>query len=150
MYNWTFSSRQEHSPTWYMIAMVVVLSLVWYGITQWLYLMSIVAFLFAGVYILIENNSQPTTSVVVDDGWIMVWPTRYDYPSIESFSLISIGGVPTYLRLKLKKKVWPILDIRLMQDVNPTQLKEFLLGYIEEDTSATLSNSDAIIHAMRL
>ncbi len=133
-----------------MAAIVVVLSLVAYGITQWLYLMSIVAFLFAWVYILIENNSLPATTVTIDEGSIVVWPTKFDYNSIEKFALIAIGWVPTFLRLTVKKRIGSSIDIPLTQDVNPVELKNILLKYLTEDTNATLSNSDAIIHAMRL
>jgi hypothetical protein len=38
----------------------------------------------------------------------------------------------------------------MTQDVNPTELKNTLLTYIEENTNAELSNSDKIIQAMRL
>ena len=133
-----------------MIAIIVVLSLVWYGITQWLYLMSIASFLFAWVYILIENNSLPTTTVSVDDGGITVGPTRYDYPSIEKFSLISITGVPRYLRIKERKRIWVTIDIPLTWDVDSVKLREYIASFVEEDKNAVMSNSDAIIHAMRL
>jgi hypothetical protein len=58
MFSWDFSSKKEHPVGWYIIGIIVVLSLVLYGIVEGLYLLSIVAFLFAGVYILMENNSN--------------------------------------------------------------------------------------------
>ena len=65
MFSWSFASQKEHSPAWYLVAIIVVLVLVVYGIIEQLYLMSVVAFLFAGVYLLMENNSAPTTEVHV-------------------------------------------------------------------------------------
>lgn len=47
MFTWQFSSSAGKPKGWYIIALVVVLSLVIYGIVIGLYLMSIVAFLFA-------------------------------------------------------------------------------------------------------
>jgi hypothetical protein len=67
MFSWSFSTHKEHSPSWYVIAIVVVLMLVVYGIVQQLYLMSVVAFLFTGVYLLMENNSAPTTEVNITE-----------------------------------------------------------------------------------
>jgi hypothetical protein len=133
-----------------MIAIIAVLSLVWYGIATQLYLMSIASFLFAWVYVLIENNSLPVTGVIIDEWWITVDSSKYDYSSIEKFALISIGWVPTYLRLKLRKKIGSTIDIPLVQDINSSEIKAFVSNYIEEDNNAALSNSDAIIHAMRL
>lgn len=72
MFSWTFASRKDHSPTWYIIAIIIVLMLVVYGIVEQLYLMSVVAFLFAGVYLLMENNATPITSVDVSDRGIQV------------------------------------------------------------------------------
>lgn len=67
MFSWSFSSRHDHSPSWYVTAIIVVLILVVYGIVEQLYLMSVVSFLFAGVYLLMENNSTPTTQAEVLD-----------------------------------------------------------------------------------
>lgn len=47
--------------------MIVVLSLVTYGIIEGIYIMSVVSFLFAGVYILMENNASPVTRAEIDN-----------------------------------------------------------------------------------
>ncbi len=150
MFSWAFSSHKEHSAGWYIVAIIVVLSLVAYGITQWLYLLSIVSFLFAGVYILMENNSNPITRVEIDASGIKVGNSFYDMKSLATFSIIRSWDTPIYLRLIPRKKLSPMVDIPLTQDVNPIALKEWLSNYVEEDKDATLSNSDVIIHAMRL
>lgn len=63
MFSWSFASHKEHSSSWYVIAIIVVLTLVVYGIVEKIYIMSVVSFLFAGVYLLMENNSLPVTQV---------------------------------------------------------------------------------------
>lgn len=150
MFSWSFSSRKEHSAAWYITAIVVVLTLVGYGIYEGLYIMSIVAFLFAWVYILMENNSAPVMDVEIDEQSIRVGGSVYGLQDMEKFALISIAGTPSFLRFFPRKKLSPIIDIPLSHDVNPIELKNFLSGYIEEDRDATFSNSDALIHAMRL
>lgn len=47
MLSWSFSSRKEHSSSWYITAIVVVLVLVVYGIVEKIYIMSVVSLLFA-------------------------------------------------------------------------------------------------------
>jgi hypothetical protein len=47
MYSWQFSSRQDRPQSWYIIALIVVGFLIIYGIWLEVYMMSIVAFLFA-------------------------------------------------------------------------------------------------------
>ena len=76
--------------------------------------------------------------------------TMYDFGSIDKFALISIGGIPSFLRLNLKKRIGSSIDVPLTGEVNPLALKEFLLNYLEEDATAKFSNSDALIQAMRL
>jgi hypothetical protein len=47
MFYWQFSSRHDRPKGWYVIALIVVLFLVVYGIWEGTYLMPIAAFLFA-------------------------------------------------------------------------------------------------------
>lgn len=112
--------------------------------------MSIVAFLFAGVYVLMENNSAPVMHVEVDEQSIRVGGSVYELKEMEKFAIISIANVPSFLRLFPRKRLSPVVDIPLSHDVNPVELKNFLAEHVEEDKNATLSNSDALIHAMRL
>lgn len=150
MFAWSFSSRKEHGVTWYLVGIIVVLSLVLYGITQELYLMSIVSFLFAGVYILMENNSQPVVSVSIDESGIHVGNSSYEFGELQSFSIIKIADTPTYLRIVPKKKLQPVLDILLTPEVNHQELRSCLRWYLTEDENASLSSADALIHVMRL
>jgi hypothetical protein len=150
MFQWTFSTHKEHSPQWYVVAIVAVLSLVLYGITQELYLMSIVSVLFAGVYMFMENNAENATTVTVDARQIAIGKLIYEMRNIDTFALISLANTPTYLRISQKKRFSPKLDIPLTDAVDAYELREFLLQYLTEDTDAQFSNSDAIIHAMKL
>ncbi len=133
-----------------MVALIVVLTLVIYGITQQLYMMSIVVFLFAGVYMLRENNIDPVMEVTVTEQGIQVHNSFYEYSKIANFAILYDGVTAVLLRLNMKKWIAAIIDIPLTQDVNPTELKNTLLTYIEENTNAELSSSDKIIQAMRL
>ena len=150
MFSWSFSTHKEHSPSWYVFAIVIVLMLVVYGILQQLYLMSVVAFLFTGVYLLMENNSAPITEVNVTEQWIHVGWSYYDYMNYSRFSIILIGDVPTFIRLYPAKKIAALIDIPLSSEVNPVEIRKFLQGVMEEDSSNSISNADALIHAMKL
>jgi hypothetical protein len=130
--------------------MIAVLSLVLYGITQHLYLMSIVSILFAWVYIFIENNAENITSVIIDANHIAIGKLIYEMRNIDTFAIISVANTPTYLRISQKKRFSPKLDIPLTTEVDAYEIREFLLQYLTEDTDAQFSNSDAIIHAMKL
>jgi hypothetical protein len=55
-----------------------------------------------------------------------------------------------YLRITPRKKLSTIIDITLTQDVNPVELKNWLAERLEEEKDVKFSNSDALIHVMRL
>lgn len=97
-----------------------------------------------------ENNSQPISEVLVDDSWIQVENTHYPYAVLDTFAIIAVANIPRYLRIYQKKKIWSSIDIPLSNDVNPQALREYLLSYLTEEVTAKFSNSDALIHAMRL
>ena len=150
MYHWQFASGHEKPASWYIAALVVVLFLVIYGIIEWLYMMSIVAFLFAWVYIMKENNSAPITDVDVADTGIQVQETFYPYTDMNSFAIIYDGNAARMLRLWLKKGISTLIDIPLTSDVNPAELKKFLIQYVTENEHAEFSKTDKMIQAMRL
>ena len=128
-----------------------MLFLVIYGILQWLYMMSIAAFLFAWVYIMRENNSAPIVDVQVTENGIQIQDTFYDYPQITNFAILYDQQVARILRIALRKWITPSIDIPLVsEEVNVSELKNFLLNYLSENTNAEFSKSDRVIQAMRL
>jgi hypothetical protein len=97
-----------------------------------------------------ENNAAPMTHVEIDEHSVRVGGSVYELRDIEKFSIISVTNVPSFLRIIPRKKLSPVIDIPLSHDVVAMELRDFLLAYIEEDKNTTLSNTDTIIHAMRL
>lgn len=150
MFSWSFATHKQHTASWYIIAIIVVLSLVTYGIIEGIYIMSVVSFLFAGVYILMENNSNPITHTEIDNSWIRIGGTFFDYSAIQSFSIVYIEDRPMYLRITPRKKLSTVLDIPLTQEVNAVELKTYLAGHLEEQKDVKFSNTDALIHVMWL
>ena len=150
MFSWSFSTHKEHSASWYVVAIIIVLSLVTYGIVEGIYIMSVVSFLFAWVYILMENNSSPVTRADIDESGIRVGGTFYDYSSLMAFSIVYVQDRAMYLRITPRKKLTTVLDIPLTQDVNPVELKNYLGERLDEDKDVKFSNTDALINIMRL
>ncbi len=150
MFHWIFATRVEKSPTWYLLAIMVTLVIVIYGLVIQMYVMSIAAFLFVGVYMFIENNSAPEVSVDINEEWIQVANTFYEFSKIAQFSILSHSNTPIFLRLHLKKDVFSQIDLRLTQEVNVVELREFLLSFIEENPDEELSGSDYLTGIMRL
>jgi hypothetical protein len=150
MFTWSFATHKEHSPTWYIVAIVIILMLVVYGIVEQLYLMSVVAFLFAWVYLLMENNSTPTTQVDVSDRGIQVGGSFFEYSAYSRFAIVSIADIPSFIRLYPIRKLAPIIDIPLSHDIDSAPIRSFLSEIMEEEHNNTASNADTLIHAMKL
>ncbi len=150
MFSWTFASHKEHSPSWYVVAIIVILVLVVYGIFKEIYLMSVVSFLFAWVYLLMENNSAPVTSVDVTEHGIQVGWSFYEYASFSRFVIIAVSDTQSFIRLFPIRKLAPMIDIPLSSEVNSSELRSYLSSIMEEEHDNTLSNADALIHAMKL
>ena len=112
--------------------------------------MSIVSFLFAGVYLLMENNSTPVLHVDVTDRGIQVGGSFYDYSQYTRFALVSMADIPAFVRLYPVRKLSPLIDIPLSGKVSTTELRSYLVSKMEEEHNNTISNSDALIHAMKL
>lgn len=70
MFEWNVTVRKEHSATWYAVAGIVVASLVIWGFVEGIYALSVVAVVFAGVFLLVENNAPDSSVVVVNENGI--------------------------------------------------------------------------------
>ena len=112
--------------------------------------MSVVSFLFAGVYIMMENNTNPITSVLVDEQKIKVNSSVYELSKISRFAYLSDYEKVMMLRIFPKKSIATIIDIPLTEEVDTVALREFLETKIEFDADVDWGKSDRIIHAMRL
>lgn len=132
MFSWNITNQNTKGPGWYTTAGVVSLAFIIWGIFVGLYALSIVVFIFVGVYLMMENNAPENTRIAVDENGININGGFYDYPSIEEFSIVYDNRKPILLRLRLKKKGLNTVDIDLTQDVNSYELRNFLLQYIPE------------------
>ena len=112
--------------------------------------MSVVSFLFAGVYIMMENNANPVTSVLIDEKKIKVNSSVYELSKISKFAYLSDNEKVVMLRIFPKKSIATIIDIPFTEEVDTVALKEFLETRIEFDPDADWGKSDRLIHAMRL
>ena len=124
--------------------------LVVYGVVEGIYIMSVVVFLFAWVYLLMENNSAPTMQVDVTERGIQVWGSFYEYSAFSRFAMVTMADVPSFIRLYPIRKLAPIIDIPLSSGVNSVELRDYLSSIMEEEHNNTISNADALIHAMKL
>ena len=152
MITWTFPGRTAKTPRWYLTGAIVALALVVWGYLMQMYIMSIVVFLLVGVYMLYENNSPDTIDVILNNDGILISGVFYDYAKIESFRVLYLGREPFALRIHLREQIALMsrVDLRLTPDIDPTDVRVFLMQYLPEHESGELTTTERIIHALNL
>ncbi|EKD29248.1 MAG: hypothetical protein ACD_78C00464G0005 [uncultured bacterium (gcode 4)] len=151
MFSWNIPTQNTKGPGWYTTAGVFSLAFIIWGIFVGLYALSVVVFIFAWVYLMMENNAPESTMIAVDENGINIDGGFYDYPSIEEFSIVYDNRKPIFLRLRLKKKWLSTIDIDLTQDVNSSELRTFLLQYIgESETWGELTSNERLMRYLKI
>ena len=97
-----------------------------------------------------ENNSTPVLQVDVTERGIQVGGSFYEYGQFSRFAMVSRDSIPAFIRLYPVRKLSPIIDIPLSPEISSTDLRAYLASVMEEEHNNTISNADALIHAMKL
>ncbi|MFZ3232042.1 MAG: hypothetical protein WA194_00615 [Patescibacteria group bacterium] len=148
MFEWNVVVRKEHSASWYAIAGIVIASLVIWGFVEGIYALSVVAVVFAGVFLLIENNAPDSAMVVVNENGIGVGSEFYDFGTIQTFSFLFEGKEPIYLRLTLARKGIKTVDIDIPEGSEISNLRAFLSGYAEESKDSELGFTERMLRIL--
>lgn len=127
MFSWEFSNKKNRGPIWYIIGLIVVGTLVMFGILTQFYLLSVITVLFTGVIVLIENNTAPTTRVNILEDRVIIDNETFMFEKYATFRIITIDNYAYSLRFLSEKRFGTSLDIPFSQEVDVEALKNFLL-----------------------
>jgi len=151
MFIWEVSVKKDKGTGWYTTAGVFALALIIWGFLVGLYVMSIVIFIFVGVYILVENNAPEKIIVKVNENGIDLGGGFYDYPKIEEFSIVYDQGKAVILRLRMKARGLRHIDVDLSPDVNSAELRAYLSGYIiESENGGELTSTERLTRYLKI
>lgn len=138
----------EKGPVWKLLAILVVMGLVTYGILADSYPFAIVVVLFAGVYFLVHNKPQEIEVSVTDMG-IQVDHRFYEHSNIRNFWIIFKPGEIENLTIRLTKNV--IKEVTVMVgDQDPAELREVLSRFVPELAGKDESFADWLTRKLRL
>lgn len=149
MFSWSFSNKKSRSSKWYITAIIGVLVFLTYWIVSWVYMMSIASLLFAGVFLLIENNSTPMTEIMVQKDWIYIDNNFYDWNDFYSFSILTIWNLRV-IRFFSKNKIANIVDIPISPEIDHILLSEFISTIIPENKDSKVTTIDNIARIMQI
>lgn len=149
IYNWKFEDNKNRGSLWYIIALSIVIWLsIWWFLTKQ-YWMSFIVLLIAWVTYFIENNSDDEIEVSINELWIKIWQSFYDFSKIDSYSFIYNWDNAIYLRLDLNKKWLRTLDLDINNSI-ALELKWVLGNYLTENPKWELKFSEKIISLLKL
>jgi len=149
LYSWKFESKKERGSLWYVIALSIVIGLVIWGFFTAQYGMSFIILLVAGVTYFVENNLEDEIKVILTPLGIKVAESFFDYPKIESFSLIYEKENAVLLRLKINKKGIRVFDLEIDNQI-ALKLKEILPTFVSEDEKGELSFTEKMTRLLKL
>lgn len=150
MISWIYDGKRKKWKLWYIIAISIIISFsIWWLIMQ-IYAMTIVVLLLAGVYFLIENNSETNIKITIDNEWVDMSNAFYAYAQIDYFAVIYSGRNPFLLRLKLKWKKTSVIDIYLVEWINIWDLRLFLGQFITEKANVELGLVEIALYLLKI
>ena len=150
IYTWSFSNDKNRWPLWYIIALSIVIWLVVWSFLTKQDVMSFLIILITWVYFFVENNSEEITSIYIQNLWINIWNSFYEYTKFQSFNVIYTWNEARFLRLILKNNVWvKFIDLSIDNNV-ASILKDILPNFIIEDDKTEISFSDKLIKFLKL
>ncbi len=151
MFSWKFNSKKNKGVLWYNIAIIVMLMFIILGYVMWLYLLSIVIFIFTWVYLLLDNNFPDVVEININESGIKIWSNFYDYPKIESFGIIYDNNIPVLLQLNIKVFWFKNINIPLnKEEIDIANLKNFLIQFLPENPKSELWFIDKLINYLKL
>lgn len=149
-FSWTFPARQEKSSGWYATAGTCLTAFVVWGFLWGYPLMSVVALIFAGVYLFMDNNARGEVAVIIDERGVQMAGNLHEYAAITAFSIIYESNRPAVLRLRLSKQSLSQLDIPLVENVDVLGLRAFLVTQTQEAGPTEFNSMENILRRLKL
>ncbi len=126
--------QHERSRTWYILAVVLGVSLIVYAIATANFLFAVII-LMTGVIMLLSTFKKPdrvpvfitTTGILVDD-------TYYDYEAVRDFSIVYDPPATSILYLDFFSQFQPLLAVPLEQ-MDPNEVRDALRPFCAENFS---------------
>jgi len=149
LYSWNFSSKKQRWTLWYTLVLSIVIWLVIWGFLTKQYGMSFLILLLTGLVYFVENNSADIVNVDINELWVKVWESFYDFSNISSFTLVYEWENAIFLRLNLTRKWLRYIDLNIDNDI-ALNAKEVLQNFVEENWKSDISFIDKLIKLLKL
>ncbi len=141
--------QHEKGWKWYLIAAILIVLLVIYGIFTNNLTLAIALVLASAVYMMVHAQAPQHVNVIVSRTGIKVGQREYPYQNIKFFWIIYSPHKIKTLNLETNSRYLPDISIQL-GDQDPAQLRTFLLMHIREKEGKEENFVDLIMHILKL
>lgn len=134
IHEWTILEYEKHTrgTLWYVLAAVLGLALVLYGVFTGNFLFSLIVIL-AAIILFMQAHQEPRQiPFQITDLGVIVGTRFYPYSEFENFYIIYNPPEVKTLFIETKNTLQPMLRIPLL-DMNPIEVKHSLREYLPED-----------------
>ncbi|MFA5030579.1 MAG: hypothetical protein WC495_03260 [Patescibacteria group bacterium] len=132
--SWVFPEFEDHNRgrRWYIIASIILVGIIIYGIASANYLFAVFFALAAFVYAIRIPRKPRLISLAITEDGLEVHETFYAYKDLEKFWIVYEPPEVKTLYITFTSKIRPLLTIPL-ESQNPLVIREILLRYLKED-----------------
>lgn len=149
IYEWEFDDTKDRWTLWYVIALSVVIWLsIWWFFTKQ-YWMSFIVLLIAWLAYFVENNSEDIIKVQINNLWIKISETFYNYSHISSYAIIYRWEEAELLRLFLNKKWIKSIDVKINNNI-VDNIRNAINNNLNEEAKIELTFLEKIIQILKL
>ena len=133
--SWEFPEfiKQERTPSWYILAFIVIIALLAFAFFTQSYLFGVVIILFGAVYYMRSRRSPALMRITITEDGIEIGDKNfYPWKDVDKFWIVYEPPAVKNLYLDFKAGLRPSITV-FLENQNPLNIRKFLLQYIPED-----------------
>lgn len=141
--------QYHKGPVWFTIFTLLIAAIGLYAIFTKDYFFALAMITFGIVYALTHRKKPAIIKVKLSHYGIKIGDQIYPYSQIKAFWVIYNPPLVETLNIRLDKKIMPDVTIFASQQ-NPSEIREFLSGYVPEWQNRQETFSETLIRLLRL
>lgn len=141
--------HHEKSKLWYLIASLILVGLVWYGLSSNGWTFSLAIIVCAGTYYLFQHHAPAIVDIKVSGVGVKVGRHKFPFSGIKGFWLVNEPPHANKIYLRMQSRVHPDIAISL-DGANPVEVQRILSKYSREIKGNFEPFSDTLVRLFRL
>ena len=149
--SWHAPEYQQHekSALWYVVAAVIALALVIYGLKTDGWTFSVAIIVFAGTYYLFHRHTPPIIEIKISKMGVKIGRHTISYHNLKGFWIFYDPPFAKKLYFRSTSKVHPDIFVSL-EDADPAEVRRVLKSHINEMEGLDEPFSDTLVRIFRL